>query len=83
MRPARYDDPILVQTWVEEVSSGKVVFGYEVSHRETKERLVTGRSTHLWVNNEMKRVNIKRAFPEVYELLVKICAKEICAKERG
>jgi len=70
--PARYDERIAVRTWLEDFSGGKVVFGYEIVNQEKGTRLVTGTTSHLWVNKEMKRVNIKRAYPEFYELLMGI-----------
>jgi acyl-CoA thioester hydrolase len=46
--PARYDDPIRVRTWVREVASRRVTFGYAVEHDESGQLLVTA-STALVV----------------------------------
>ncbi|MGA9175359.1 MAG: thioesterase family protein [Thermoactinomyces sp.] len=72
MQPARYDDQVLIRTAIEEFSGPKIVFSYEISNKDTGATLAKGSSTHLWVNKEMKRVNIKRAFPSFYHLLVQI-----------
>lgn len=40
-RAARYDDPILVRTWVREKASRRVTFGYAIEHEESGELLVT------------------------------------------
>jgi acyl-CoA thioester hydrolase len=76
IRPARYDDEVVVRTELDSFSGGKLVFRYEVVRKEDEQLLVTGRSVHLWVNREMKRTNIKRAFPELYELLGRICPQK-------
>jgi acyl-CoA thioester hydrolase len=47
-RAARYDDPIRVRTWVREVASRRIDFGYAVEHAERGELLVTA-STALLV----------------------------------
>lgn len=40
-RAARYDDAIRVRTWVREVASRRVSFGYAIENDETGELLVT------------------------------------------
>lgn len=47
-RSARYDDPVRVRTWIREVASRRVTFGYAVEHDETGTLLVTA-STALAV----------------------------------
>jgi acyl-CoA thioester hydrolase len=47
-RPARYDDPVRVRTWVRDVASRRIEFGYAVEHDERGELLVTA-STALLV----------------------------------
>jgi acyl-CoA thioester hydrolase len=39
--PARYDDPIRVRSWVREVASRRVTFGYAVEHDDSGQLLVT------------------------------------------
>lgn len=66
---ARYDDEIRVLTRIAEINPGKVVFAYEIRRQSDNARLARGTTTHLWVNREMKRMNIQRTFPELYEML--------------
>jgi acyl-CoA thioester hydrolase len=44
--PARYDQLVSVLTWVEELRSRGVTFGYEIVNAETRETLVTGQTRH-------------------------------------
>ncbi len=67
--PARYDDMVIVRTKISQFNRSKIVFAYEVIHQETGRRLVKGKSVHLWVDKEMKRINLKQVFPELYTLL--------------
>ncbi|MBA4601600.1 acyl-CoA thioesterase [Thermoactinomyces mirandus] len=73
--PARYDDPVIVRTKIGEFNRSKIIFSYEVIHQETGRRLAKGESIHLWVNQEMKRVNLKHSFPELYMQLSRLTAK--------
>ena len=45
--PARYGDRVTVRTWVEEVRSREVTFGYEVVKGDTGEVLATGHTKHI------------------------------------
>lgn len=67
--PARYEELVTVRTKIQEFTGAKIVFGYEIVNQENEMRLVTGTTTHLWVNKEMKLVNIKRFLPELYQVL--------------
>jgi acyl-CoA thioester hydrolase len=66
---ARYDDDIRILTRIAELNPGKIVFSYEIRRKTDHARLARGTTTHLWVNRDMKRVNIRRAHPELYEML--------------
>jgi acyl-CoA thioester hydrolase len=52
MAPARYDDVVLIRTWVEEVRSRSVTMAYEVVMTETNQVLVTGHTKHLCTDHE-------------------------------
>ena len=47
-RAVRYDDLVRVRTWVREVASRRIVFGYAVEHEERGDLLATA-STALLV----------------------------------
>lgn len=67
--PARYDDEVIVYTTCTEATGSKLIFEYEVKRKEDGLLLTTGYSIHLWVNKEMKRVNLKEMFPDLYAIL--------------
>ncbi len=54
-RPARYDDPIRVRTWVRAVESRRVSFGYAVEHDETGVLLATA-TTDLFILDGRQRL---------------------------
>lgn len=70
--PAKYDDLVTVQTRIADWNKRKIIFSYEVTSKDTDQCLAKGESTHLWVDQKMKRVNLKKAVPELYELLIRL-----------
>jgi acyl-CoA thioester hydrolase len=73
--PARYDEEITVVTRIAELGSSKIVFEYEVIREADGRLLATGYTKHVWVNKEMKRVNIAQQMPELYEKLLSLQKK--------
>ncbi len=60
--PARYDDEVIVKTWVSEASPRLVRFEYEIRHAETGKVLVTGFTRHCFLGRDFK----PRKLPEPY-----------------
>ena len=54
-RPARYDDPIRVRTWVRAVASRRVTFGYAVEHDGADVLLATA-TTDLFILDAAQRL---------------------------
>jgi len=47
LRPARYDDVLVIRTRVEEARSRTIRFAYEILAQATGQRLATGETTHV------------------------------------
>jgi acyl-CoA thioester hydrolase len=63
LRPARFDDAIVVRTTVEDANTRMARFGYGILRG--KETLATGFSKHVYVSKEMRPVRL----PEKYRAL--------------
>jgi acyl-CoA thioester hydrolase len=63
--PARFDDEVIVKTWVEDANSRMATFGYEMRLAESDRVLATGHTRHIFVNREMQRARM----PEKYHAL--------------
>jgi acyl-CoA thioester hydrolase len=50
--PAVYDELVVVRTWVEELKSRKLVFGYAVVRPATGETLCTGHTCHICTDHQ-------------------------------
>ncbi len=62
--PARYDDSLLIRTWIANVRSQLIRFEYEVLRADDRTLLAEGESTHIVVGADMQRTN----FPDKYML---------------
>ena len=72
MEAARYDDEIRILTRIADLTPGKIIFSYEIRRKPDDAKLARGSTTHLWVSREMKRMNIQRSHPELYEMLAAV-----------
>ncbi|MGA3097440.1 MAG: thioesterase family protein [Bryobacteraceae bacterium] len=60
--PARFDDEVVVRTWVEEAHSRMVTFAYEMRLAEGGRPLASGHTRHIFVDRRMARARL----PEKY-----------------
>jgi acyl-CoA thioester hydrolase len=58
--PARYDDEVVVKTWVEQANRRMVTFGYELRAADgasgSDRVLATGHTRHVFVSREFQRI---------------------------
>ena len=69
--PARYDDEIIVRTWIAEANPRVVTFGYEIRHSADDRRLAKGETRHIFCGRDFR----PRKLPEKYHLVFGIQAK--------
>jgi acyl-CoA thioester hydrolase len=60
--PARYDEEVLVRTFLKNIRESVIHFGYELLRASDNTLLAEGETTHVVTDGEMKR----RAIPEKY-----------------
>mgnify|MGYP005772826241 FL=1 len=71
--PAYYDDNLIVTARVSKLSPARVIFYYEVFNENNLDKTInTGYTVHAIVNKEMKPINTKKLFPEIYEAMEKM-----------
>lgn len=75
LQPAQYDDEVLIFTKVFEVTGSKLVFRYQAKGKHDQQLLAKGETTHLWTNQQMKRVHLHRENPELYKRLQSVAEK--------
>ena len=65
LSPARFDDEVIVKTWIAEANTRMVAFGYEMRRAEDDRVLATGKTTHIFCGRDMRRTRL----PEKYHAL--------------
>jgi acyl-CoA thioester hydrolase len=63
--PARYDDEVIVRTWIESANRRMVTFAYEMRLAEEDRKLAAGYTKHIFVSREMQPVRL----PERYHAM--------------
>ena len=66
--PARFDDEVIVKTWIEEADTRVVTFAYEMRLGETDRTLATGHTRHIFVNREMRRARLPEKYHAMFGL---------------
>lgn len=65
----KYEDEVMIKCRLSEMSVVRCKFEYEVYKLPEMKLMSTGRTCHGFVNGEFKPMNLKKAFPQVWELL--------------
>jgi acyl-CoA thioester hydrolase len=60
--PARFDDEVIVRTWVAEVNPRMVTFAYEMLLAGDDRKLATGETKHIFLGRDLR----PRKLPEKY-----------------
>jgi acyl-CoA thioester hydrolase len=63
--PARFDDEVVVNTWIERAARRMVTFAYEMRLARTGRQLATGYTRHVFVSREMRPTHL----PEKYHVM--------------
>jgi acyl-CoA thioester hydrolase len=64
--PARYDDEILVKTWIEESSTRAVRFAYEMRRAADNRLLATGYTRHVFCGWNMRPKRLPQQYHELF-----------------
>ena len=70
--PAKYEDLVTIETWIETLSPVKVIFNYKVIREEDGVILAKGSTTHAFVNGDFKIINIKKTSNEIWSNISKL-----------
>lgn len=72
IQPAKYEDIVIIKTWIEKLSPVRAVFNYEVIREADNVILAKGSTIHAFVNKEFKITNIKKSNPDIWNMLEKL-----------
>lgn len=68
--PARFDDEVIVRTWIGEVSSRMLTFRYEMRLANSGRKVASGATRHVFCGKDMKPCRM----PEKYRAMFGVAA---------
>lgn len=66
---AKYEDELIIKTWVKELTPVKVEFNYSVIREKDEKEIAKGSTLHVFVDRDFKIVNLKKSNLEIFEKL--------------
>jgi acyl-CoA thioester hydrolase len=66
--PARFDDAVVVKTWIERAATRMVTFAYEMRIAETGRQLATGYTRHVFVSRAMRPAHLPEKYRAMFGL---------------
>ena len=64
---AKYEDDLIIKTYIDEVTPVKVIFNYDVIREKDEKLLAKGRTTQTFVNNSFRIINLKKTHHDLWE----------------
>ena len=74
--PADYEDELLIKVFIRKLSPARIEFEYNVRKEQDEKIINKGYTVHAWVGKDLKPLNMKKKYPDLYEKLEKIEIKE-------
>jgi acyl-CoA thioester hydrolase len=66
--PARYDDEVVVRTWIEKAHRRLVQFRYEILLPVEEKMLAHGHTSHIFLDRELKPSKLPQKYHELFGL---------------
>lgn len=67
--PAKYDDELIVETSVKNMTVVRITFFYKLMRAEDEVVIANGETSHAFVNKEGRPINLKKRNPELFNIL--------------
>ena len=74
LAPANYEDVLSVKVGISKLTPVRVIFEYQVYNAE-KKLINTGSTMHAFVGKDLKPLNFKKIFPDLYEKMNDLVGK--------
>jgi len=74
--PSYYEDEIIIKTRIAELTPTRITFHYEIFRKGLLKPIVTGETEHVWVNSNLKPVNMKKYKPDLFSMIFAIFSEE-------
>jgi acyl-CoA thioester hydrolase len=71
LSPARFDDEVVVRTWIEDANFRVIKFAYEMRTAEEDRKLASGFTRHLLVDRQFQRIRLPEKYFPMFGLVPK------------
>jgi acyl-CoA thioester hydrolase len=71
LSPARFDDEVVVRTWIEDANFRVIKFAYEMRTAEEDRKLASGFTRHLLVDRQFQRIRLPEKYFPMFGLVAK------------
>lgn len=71
LSPARFDDEVVVRTWIEDANFRVIKFAYEMRAAAEDRKLASGFTRHLLVDRQFQRIRLPEKYFPMFGLLRK------------
>ncbi|GAA0081219.1 MULTISPECIES: acyl-CoA thioesterase [Clostridium] len=73
MKPAKYEDEIIIETSIEKLTPVKIIFSYKIIKKENNELLAKGSTTQAFVDkNNFRVINLKQCNEELWNKFMEL-----------
>src|SRR5215831_1606573 len=66
--PARFDDDVVIKTWIDEANTRIAIFSYEMRVEADSRLLATGFTRHVFVDKHMQRARMPKKYYAMFGL---------------
>lgn len=73
-----FDDEIKIHVSLENFSGARFTICYMMTNNKTNDVILTGKSTHCFVDKAGKLIILKKHRPDIYEFLNSLICKKLC-----
>lgn len=73
--PAEYEDILVIKVGISKLTPARIVFDYQVVKQGEDKPINTGSTTHAWVGNDLRPINLKKQFPDIFDRVSKLIGK--------
>ncbi|NBI08175.1 acyl-CoA thioesterase [Senegalia massiliensis] len=73
---AKYDDEIIIETYIEKLKGVKIKYKYNIIRKRDNLLLAEGYTIHAFVNKDLKPINFKKKYNELWNKLNEAIEKE-------
>lgn len=65
--PAEYEDVLSIGVEISKLTPARIVFDYQIFKAGVEKPINTGSTVHAWVGKDLRPINLKKQYPEIFE----------------